>query len=107
MASRPAALLFALLAAQALSQGPQSPNRGATAASIRAPGDWQPKRRIVVTIGINQYQNWPRLNNAVSDAPEVASVLRAAGFLEIVPPLKPAPIRSITSSSYSGMPRIW
>src|SRR5579872_471486 len=87
MASRPAALLFALLAAQASSQGPQSPNRGATVAPIRAPGDWQPKRRIVVTIGINQYQNWPRLTNAVSDATEVASVLRAAGFLEIVPPL--------------------
>ncbi len=48
---------------------------------------WKPKRRIVVTIGIDQYANWTKLDNAVSDAREVAAVLQSAGFVTVVPPL--------------------
>jgi len=84
MAIRSAALLFALLVAPA--QAPQ-PQRGVLPVAGQSRADWKPKRRIVVTIGIDRYKNWPRLANAVSDASEVSEVLRAAGFAEVVPPL--------------------
>lgn len=63
-----------------------SQDRGAIPKGPPATTDWKPKRRVVVTIGIDRYKNWPTLTNAVSDATAIANVLRIAGFVEVVPP---------------------
>jgi len=61
-------------------------DRGVRPNGAAVSAEWKPKRRVVVTIGIDNYKHWPTLTNAVSDATEVASVLKTAGFVEVVPP---------------------
>jgi len=43
--------------------------------------------RYIVTIGIDRYESWARLNNAVSDAKGVLETFEALGFQSIRPPL--------------------
>jgi uncharacterized caspase-like protein len=79
--------IAALPLACLLAQDPQPANRGLQRASAPS-GEWQPKRRVVVAIGVDHYRGWkPPLINAVSDATEVADVLNAAGFVKVVEPL--------------------
>lgn len=44
-------------------------------------------RRVVVGIGIDDYQRWGRLKNAVNDARGVTALFRQIGFEEVVPQL--------------------
>lgn len=44
-------------------------------------------RNVVAVIGIDSYEHWPTLNNAVGDANGVRGLLLGLGFLELVPPL--------------------
>lgn len=44
-------------------------------------------RRVVVVIGIDDYQRWGGLKNAVNDARGVSELFHQIGFEEIVPPL--------------------
>jgi hypothetical protein len=44
-------------------------------------------RHVVVAIGIDRYQRWRPLRNAVSDASGAMRILKQLGFEEVVPPL--------------------
>jgi len=44
-------------------------------------------RRVVVTIGIDRYAEWPILRNAVNDATGAHALFLALGFEEVVPPI--------------------
>lgn len=44
-------------------------------------------RRVILTIGIDQYEEWPVLQNAVSDALGAHALFTALGFQEVVPPV--------------------
>lgn len=44
-------------------------------------------RRVIVTIGIDQYEEWPALQNAVSDALGAHTLFTALGFQEVVAPV--------------------
>jgi hypothetical protein len=44
-------------------------------------------RRMIVTIGVDRYDEWPGLNNAVSDALGTHALFVALGFEEAVPPI--------------------
>lgn len=45
-------------------------------------------RNVLVVIGIDEYQHWDRLHNAVSDADGARERFLALGFEEVVPPLR-------------------
>ncbi|HET9620849.1 MAG TPA: caspase family protein [Kofleriaceae bacterium] len=47
----------------------------------------RPARKYVVAIGIDQYQSWNRLSNAVNDARGALAAFRALGFQEFRPAL--------------------
>src|SRR5690348_296245 len=49
--------------------------------------DESPGRSIVAVIGIDQYAEWPRLGNAVSDALGVRDLFKHLGFVEVTAPL--------------------
>src|SRR4051812_38871053 len=42
-------------------------------------------RNVIAVIGIDRYQHWPRLSNAVRDATGAAALFRRLGFEEIAP----------------------
>lgn len=44
-------------------------------------------RRVVAVIGVDQYSEWPRLDNAVSDALGTRELFLRLGFEELAPPL--------------------
>jgi uncharacterized caspase-like protein len=44
-------------------------------------------RNVVAVIGIDRYQHWPRLGNAVNDATSVAALFGRLGFEQITAPL--------------------
>lgn len=45
------------------------------------------RRNVVVAIGIDRYQNWKRLTNAVSDARGALTLFQSLGFKPLVEPL--------------------
>jgi caspase domain-containing protein len=61
--------------------------RDANAADLGAAPRAPIGRRVVVVIGVDDYQCWGRLKNAVNDARGVNELFRQVGFEEIVPPL--------------------
>src|ERR1700759_3944389 len=44
-------------------------------------------RSVIAVIGIDHYTEWPRLENAVSDAMAVSRVFKQLGFEEVATPL--------------------
>jgi hypothetical protein len=44
-------------------------------------------RSVIAVIGIDHYAEWPRLENAVSDAMAVSRLFKQLGFEEVTPPL--------------------
>jgi uncharacterized caspase-like protein len=52
-----------------------------------APASRRAGRHVVVVIGIDKYEHWDRLHNAVSDAAGARKVFLDLGFEEVVPPL--------------------
>lgn len=71
-------------AKQALAQSVRSVVRGGPGGTIKP--NYLPRynRRIAATIGINDYEKWPRLEGAVNDARAMAATLRELGFDEII-----------------------
>lgn len=59
-----------------------NPARYASAAADTYEG-----RRVVAVVGIDRYQSWPNLRNAVSDARGVLQSFRRLGFEQITEPL--------------------
>ncbi|MGD9922842.1 MAG: caspase domain-containing protein [Pseudorhodoplanes sp.] len=53
-------------------------------AAIRVPDSVAGKGSVALVVGINNYQNLPKLKNAVNDATAVADMLRAAGFDQVI-----------------------
>lgn len=61
--------------------------RGATPVEPSTP-ELSPGRRLVVAIGIDQYNHWPTLKNAKSDAVATSKIFEnSLGFSPVVPPL--------------------
>lgn len=43
-------------------------------------GAFEPKHRLAFIIGINNYEEWPRLKNPINDARVLSSALQRIGF---------------------------
>lgn len=77
---------------QALAQSVRSVVRGKPLSQVVSPPvrtikpPFLPRynRRIAATIGIDDYEKWPRLEGAVNDARAMAATLRELGFDEII-----------------------
>lgn len=81
-----AALLFSIQSPLLSQSNTQTESRGVGVHDETQPVN--PGRYIVSVIGIDNYKNWPKLHNAVSDAVGFQETLtKQAGFIAPIPPL--------------------
>lgn len=61
--------------------------RHVSSTSPEEPDPMKRGRNVIAVVGIDDYQHWPKLKNAVSDAGDVRRLFQDLGFVELVSPL--------------------